>query len=134
MFGFNLQALLDARSTVEEMRQLELAEAERNLEVQQGIFIDIQNRHRQMVREYYALEGKPIESLRLFLYSENIVLYRGMEVAQQEKCREANRKVAEKRLALIEASKQKKMLEKYKEKKTVEYLKEESKKESKKIR
>jgi len=133
MFGFDLQSLLDVRTALEEKRQLELAEAIRDLELQQEIFSGIKDRRRQLIREYYELEGKPVKSLGLVLYSENITLYRDMEITQQDKCRQAERKVDDSRLALIEASKQKKILEKYKEKKLVEYKQELSRKECKEL-
>lgn len=133
MFEFDLQALLDARQAAEEKRQTELAQAMRELEEHRQILLDIKNKRRQMIREYYELEGQPVESLRLVLYSENIVMYRDLEIAQEEKCRSAEKEVEERRFALIEAAKQKKMMEIFKEKKLMEYQLEQNLKESKEL-
>jgi flagellar protein FliJ len=121
MFNFDLQVLLEARQANEEKRQTALAEALRTLDLQRELLKDIKNKRLQMIREYYELEGKPVESLRLVLYSENIILYRNMEIAQEEQCLLFEREAEEKRVLLIEASKQKKMLEILKEKKFVAY-------------
>ena len=133
MFQFNLQALLDARQSNEERKQRELAEALRDLEVQADLLAGIQERRRQMITEYYDLEGQSVKGVRLALYSENIAMYREREVVQQENCRQAERIVEERRLALIEAAKQRKIIEKFKEKKSVEYLQELNRKEHKEL-
>lgn len=133
MYEFELQTLLDARQAQEEMKQTELAEALRHLESQNVILEDIKSNRLQMIREYCAFEGQPVSGLRLFLYSENIAKYREAEVAQREICRQAEAAAEEKRLALIEATKQKKILEKLKEKKYVAYLQELNRTENKEL-
>jgi len=133
MFDFDLQVLLEARHASEERKQTALAQAVRELEVQNGLLEEIRNKRRRMIREYYALGGQAVESLRLILYSENIVLCRDRELGQLEQCRLADREVEDKRLALIEASKQRKMIEKLKEKKFTEYQQELNSRESKEL-
>lgn len=122
MFEFELQTLLDARQAQEEKKQMELAEAVRHRESQKEILENIKNKRLQMIKEYCNMEGRPVAGEHLFLYSENIARYREMGEMQKEQCRQAEADAEEKRLALIEATKQKKMLDKLKEKKFMAYL------------
>jgi flagellar FliJ protein len=133
MFEFNLQALLDLWRINEEKKQLALAEAMRELEAKKELLEDVKNQRLQMIREYYALEGHPVSSLRLVIYSENIAQCRDTQIAREEQCSKAEKDVEEKRLTLIEASKQKKMLGKLKEKKFTEYQQELNLKECKEL-
>jgi len=133
MFEFDLQVLLDARQANEEKTQMALAESLRELGLQKELLNDIRDRHLQMVTEYYALEGHPVESFRLILYREKIAEYHDQEMAQEERCRLAEEDVAKKRLALIEAAKQRKIMELLKEKKFLEYRQELSAKEIKEL-
>lgn len=133
MYAFELQPLLDARQAQEEQKQRELAEALRYCESQQAILEGIRNSRMQMIAEYRALEGQTVSSLQLMLYSENIAQYREKEDAQRECCRQAEVDAEEKRLSLIEATKQKKILEKLKEKRLLAYQQELSRKENKEL-
>ena len=124
---------MDARQALEEKKQRDLAEALRHCESQYAILEDIQKKRIKMIAEYRALEGQPVSALQLLLYSENIAQYREKEVAQRECCCQAEADAEEKRLVLIEATKQKKILEKLKEKKMLAYHQELNRKESKEL-
>jgi flagellar protein FliJ len=133
MFNFDLQALLDARQVEEEKKQMAFAEAMREVSAQKAVLEDIRQKRMAMTREFYTLEGKPVDSLKPAMYTGNIAMYRQMETDQEERCRKAEQEAEDKRLLLIEAAKQKKMLEKLKEKKFEEYRQALNMKENKEL-
>ena len=69
MFHFQLQTLLEARQAREEQKQMELAEALRELESQKAVLEDIRRKKRKMIQEYYDLTGKPIDGLSVSFYN-----------------------------------------------------------------
>ena len=105
----------------------------REVSAQKAILEDIREKRMGMTREFYALEGKPVDSLRPAMYTGNIAMYRQMEADQEERCRKAEQDAEDKRLFLIETAKQKKMLEKLKEKRFEEYRQASNMKENKEL-
>jgi flagellar protein FliJ len=116
MFQFRFEALLITRRHAEECLQKELAEARRVLAAAQSGLREKKNARRQCVQDQRRKQRQSFRGADMLLFQAYLQrLDRDIDV-QQKQVASAERKVNQKRQALIEAVKKRKMIEKLKEK------------------
>lgn len=116
MFKFRFETLLTTRRNAEDVFQKELAEARRALAAEQAVLRDKRSTRRRCVQDLQRLHLQNFRAPDIGLYGPYLErLERDIET-QQRRVVTAERKVTQKRNALLEAVKKRKVLEKLKEK------------------
>jgi flagellar FliJ protein len=126
MFRFRLETVLTQRRHVEESFQKELAGARQELAAAQAVLREAKDTQRQCMRDMRRKQKdrfRADDMLLYYPYLERLKLDIELHV---KRVAAAERKVAQKRQALIEAMKKRKILEKLKEKQLQAYLKAEA--------
>jgi len=130
-FVFSMESMLRLKTRIEEQKEQEFAKALKKLyeeqEVLQKMNVDKEFAIKKLKGDI-GIKITPIEFGRLNRYIE--FMKEKMEI-QKTVIIKAEKFVEEKRLNLIEATKERKMLDKLKERKFEEYIDEEKKKEQK---
>jgi flagellar FliJ protein len=116
MFQFRFETLLTTRRSAEEIRQKELAEARRELAAEQTALRDKKSRLRRCMIDQHQAQRDGFRAPAIQLYAPFLARLEREISALQKRVTAAERKVNQKRGALIEAVKKRKMLEKLKEK------------------
>lgn len=123
MFKFRFETLLVTRRHAEETLQKELSEARRALAAEQAALRDKKSTRRQCLQDLRRKQQQSFRTPDIHLYGPYLErLERDIDL-QQKRVAGAERKVNQKRLALIEVVKKRKILEKLKEKDQQGYLK-----------
>jgi len=116
MFTFRFETVLSARRNAEDIFQKELAEARRALVVEQTALRELRgNRHRCM-RELHRIQQLGFHASDVHLYEPYLARLEREIDRQKKRTASAERKMIQKRSALIDAVKKRKMLEKLKDK------------------
>ncbi len=131
-FQFKLEKVLKHKHILEKQAQRDFAEMQRKLDEQLNILKDLENSLKNTYNERYNFiaSGQNVSASLDFVQKA----YEGYKVmiASQMKIIEGLEKIVEeKRLRLVEATKERKVFEKLKDKKKDEYIREEKKKDQK---
>ncbi len=130
-FIFNMQGLLNIKEKLEEQSKTEYGKALSRLEQEKNILLNLENKKQENILSFKESINSGVKPN----YIDNINKYINFidkKIEEQIKnINKAEEIVEEKRLALLEAMKQRKVLEALKEKEKENYFKEELKKEQK---
>ena len=123
MFKFRFETVLVTRRHAEETLQKDLSDARRVLAAEQAALRDKKGTRRQCLQDLRRKQQQSFRVPDIHLYGPYLErLERDIDL-QQKRVAGAERKVNQKRLALVEAVKKRKILEKLKEKNEQDYLK-----------
>jgi flagellar protein FliJ len=126
MFRFRLETILTQRRHVEETFQKELADARQELAAAQAALREAKNTHRQCMRDMGRKQRNRFRADDMLLYYPYLERLKQDIELHMKRVAAAERKVAQKRLALLDAMKKRKILEKLKEKQLQAHLKAEA--------
>ena len=126
MFSFRLETLLTQRRHAEDALQVELAEARQALAVEQAALRDGKHALSQCLRDLHRTQQERFRADDILLYHPYLERLKHTVAAQLHRVAAAERKVAQKRHALLGAMKKRKILEKLREKQARAYRHEET--------
>lgn len=121
MFSFRLETLLNQRRYAEDALQVELAEARQVLSVEQAALRDSKHALSQGMRDLHRVQQERFRADDILLYYPYLERLKHTVEAQLHRVAAAERKVVQKRHALLGALKKRKILEKLREKQAREY-------------
>jgi flagellar FliJ protein len=122
MFKFRFETLLTTRRNAEDVHQKELAEARRELAAEQAALRDKRSTRRRCMQDLLRTQRQSFRAPDIALYGPYLARLERDIKTQQKRVAGAERKVNQKRGALIEAVKKRKVLEKLKEKDRKDHL------------
>lgn len=130
-FIFNMQGLLNIKEKLEEQTKTEYGKALSKLEQEKNILLNLENEKQQNILNFKqsidkGVKPNYINSINQYIHILDTKIQHQIENINNEK-----KVVEEKRLALLEAMKQRKVFETLKEKAKENYFKEELKNEQK---
>lgn len=126
MFHFRLETVLTQRRHVEESFQKELADARLELSAAQAVLRETKDTRRQCTREMRRKQRARFRADDMLLYYPYLERLKQEIELHVKRVAAAERKVAQKRQALLEAMKKRKILDKLKEKQFQTHLKAEA--------
>lgn len=121
MFSFRFDTLLNQRRHAEDALQVELAEARQALAAEQAAWRDSKQAINQCLRDMHRAQQERFRADDILLYHPYLERLTHAIEAQARRVTAAERRVNQKRHALIEAVKKRKILEKLREKQACEY-------------
>lgn len=130
-FIFNMQGLLNIKEKLEEQSKTEYGKALTRLEQEKSILLNLKNKKQQNILSFRESINKGVKPNYIDNINKYISFIDKKIEAQMENINKAKEIVEEKRLALLEAMKERKVLEALKEKEKENYFKEELKNEQK---
>lgn len=116
MFRFRFEALLTRAQHTEELRQKELAEAGRQLAARQAALRDARQALRACRRAWRRRQEQPFRPVEIQLHLARMDELAAAMVERQRRAAAAERELASRREALVEAMKKRKTLEKLRDK------------------
>ena len=126
MFRFRLETVLTQRRHVEETFQKELADARQELSAAQAVLRETKDTRRQCTREMRRKQRDRFRADDMLLYYPYLERLKQEIELHVKRVAAAERKVVQKRQALLEAMKKRKILDKLKEKQFQTHLKAEA--------
>jgi flagellar protein FliJ len=126
MFHFRLETILTQRRHVEETFQKELADARQELAGAQAVLRQTKGTHRQCMRAMRRKQQDRFRADDMLLYYPYLERLKQDIELHMKRVAAAERNVAQKRQALLDAMKKRKILDKLKEKQLQAYLKAEA--------
>jgi flagellar FliJ protein len=126
MFRFRLETILTQRRHVEESFQKELAEARQELAAVQADLRESKGRRQQCLRDMRRKQRDHFRADDMLLYYPYLERLKQEIERHMKAAAAAERKVTQKRQALLEAVKRRKIIDKLKEKQLQAYLKTEA--------
>ena len=126
MFQFRFETVLAQRRHVEESFQKELAEARQQLSAAQAVLREAKETRRQCMREMRRKQRDRFRADDILLYYPYLERLKQEIELHVKRVAAAERKVAQRRQALLEAMKKRKILDKLKEKQFQTHLKAEA--------
>jgi flagellar protein FliJ len=126
MFRFRLETILTQRRHVEESFQKELADARQELAAAQAVLREAKGTRRQCMRDMRRKQRDRFRADDMLLYYPYLERLKEDIELHMKRVAAAERNVAQKRQALLDAMKKRKILEKLKEKQLQAYLKAET--------
>ena len=126
MFQFRFETVLAQRRHVEESFQKELAEARQQLSAAQAVLREAKETRRQCMREMRRKQRDRFRADDILLYYPYLERLTQEIELHMKSVAAAERKVAQRRQALLEAMKKRKILDKLKEKQFQMHLKAEA--------
>jgi flagellar FliJ protein len=126
MFHFRLETILTQRRHVEESSQKELTGARQELAGAQAVLREAKDTRRQCVRDMHRKQRDRFRADDMLLYYPYLERLKQDIELHLKRVAAAERKVAQKRQALLEAMKKRKILDKLKEKQLQAHLKAEA--------
>jgi flagellar FliJ protein len=126
MFHFRFETVLAQRRHVEESFQKELAEARQQLSAAQAVLREAKETRRQCMREMRRKQRDRFRADDILLYYPYLERLTQEIELHMKSVAAAERKVAQRRQALLEAMKKRKILDKLKEKQFQTHLKAEA--------
>jgi flagellar FliJ protein len=126
MFRFRLETILTQRRHVEEASQKELADARQELGAAQAVLREAKNTRSQCMRDMHRKQRDRFRADDMLLYYPYLERLKQAIELNMKRVAAAERKVAQKRQALLEAVKKRKILDKLKEKQFQAHLKAEA--------
>jgi flagellar FliJ protein len=122
MFRFRLESILTQRRHIEETFQKELAEASQELAAAQAVLRETKGTHRQCMRDMRRKQRGCFRADDMLLYYPYLERLKQDIELHMKRIAAAERNVAQKRQALLEAMKKRKILDKLKEKQLQAHL------------
>ena len=122
MFRFRLETILTQRRHVEETFQKELAYASQELAAAQAVLRQTKGTHRQCMRDMRRKQRDRFHADDMLLYYPYLERLKQDIELHMKRIAAAERNVAQKRQALLEAMKKRKILDKLKEKQLQAHL------------
>jgi flagellar FliJ protein len=129
MFRFRLESILTQRRHVEEGFQKELADARQELAAAQAALREAKGTHRQCMRDMRRKQRDRFRADDMLLYFPYLERLKLNIELHMKRGAAAERKVEQKRQALLDAMKKRKVLEKLKENQLQAHFKAEAKRE-----
>jgi len=126
MFRFRLETILTQRRHVEERFQKELADTRQEFAAAQAVLREAKDTHRQCMRDMRRKQRDRFRADDMLLYYPYLERLKQDIELHMKRVAAAERKVAQKRQALLEAMKKRKILDKLKEKQLQAHLKAEA--------
>ena len=126
MFHFRLEAVLTQRRHAEESLQSELTEARRTLAAEQAALREAKRARSRCMRELRQAQEAHFRADQILLYYPYLERLAAAVDNQTRRVSLAERRLSQKRHALIEAMKKRKVLEKFREKQARAYQHEEA--------
>ena len=130
-FIFNMQGLLNIKEKLEEQTKTEYGKALAKLEQEKSILLNLKNKKQENILSFRESINKGVKPNYIDNINKYISLIDKKIEGQMQNINKAKEIVEEKRLALLEAMKERKVLETLKEKEKENYFKEELKNEQK---
>lgn len=130
-FIFNMQGLLNIKEKLEEQSKTEYGKALTRLEQEKSILLNLKNKKQENILSFRESINKGVKPNYIDNINKYISFIDKKIEEQMENINKAKEIVEEKRLALLEAMKERKVLEALKEKEKENYFKEELKNEQK---
>ncbi len=130
-FIFNMQGLLNIKEKLEEQSKTEYGKALTRLEQEKSILLNLKNKKQENILSFRESINKGVKPNYIDNINKYISFIDKKIEEQMENINKAKEIVEEKRLALLEAMKERKVLETLKEKEKENYFKEELKNEQK---
>ena len=130
-FIFNMQGLLNIKEKLEEQSKTEYGKALSRLEQEKNILLNLENKKQENILSFKESINSGVKPNYIDNINKYINFIKEQIEEQIKNINKAEEIVEEKRLALLEAMKQRKVLEALKEKEKENYFKEELKKEQK---
>ena len=125
-FSFRLQSFLSVKEQLEELRKNEYGAAIRKLEEEKEKLRILETEVEENVRLFKISLTRAINPVDIKRYNNRIEFLKKMIIEQKKRIKKAEDFVEERRLALIEAMKERKALETVRARAYEEYLREES--------
>jgi flagellar FliJ protein len=126
MFHFRLETILTQRRHVEESSQKELAEARQELAGAQAALRMVKDTRRQCMQDMHRMQQDRFRVDDMLLYYPYLERLKQDIELHLKRVAAAERKMAQKRQALLEAMKKRKILDKLKEKQLQAHIKTEA--------
>ncbi|MBS5793567.1 MAG: flagellar export protein FliJ [Clostridiales bacterium] len=130
-FIFNMQGLLNIKEKLEEQTKTEYGKALAKLEQEKSILLNLKNKKQENILSFRESINKGVKPNYIDNINKYISFIDKKVEEQMQNINKAKEIVEEKRLALLEAMKERKVLETLKEKEKENYFKEELKNEQK---
>lgn len=130
-FIFNMQGLLNIKEKLEEQAKTEYGKALAKLEQEKSILLNLKNKKQENILSFRESINKGVKPNYIDNINKYISFIDKKIEEQTQNINKAKEIVEEKRLALLEAMKERKVLETLKEKEKENYFKEELKNEQK---
>lgn len=130
-FIFNMQGLLNIKEKLEEQSKTEYGKALSKLEQEKNILLNLENKKQENILSFRESINKGVKPNYIDNINKYISLIDKKIEEQIQNINKSKEIVEEKRLALLEAMKEKKVLEALKEKEKENYFREELRKEQK---
>lgn len=130
-FIFNMQGLLNIKEKLEEQAKTEYGKALAKLEQEKSILLNLKNKKQENILSFRESINKGVKPNYIDNINKYISFIDKKVEEQTQNINKAKEIVEEKRLALLEAMKERKVLETLKEKEKENYFKEELKNEQK---
>lgn len=130
-FIFNMQGLLNIKEKLEEQTKTEYGKALAKLEQEKSILLNLKNKKQENILSFRESINKGVKPNYIDNINKYISFIDKKIEEQMQNINKAKEIVEEKRLALLEAMKERKVLETLKEKEKENYFKEEFKNEQK---
>lgn len=130
-FIFNMQGLLNIKEKLEEQTKTEYGKALAKLEQEKSILLNLKNKKQENILSFRESINKGVKPNYIDNINKYISFIDKKIEEQMQNINKAKEIVEEKRLALLEAMKERKVLETLKEKEKENYFKEELKNEQK---
>ncbi len=130
-FIFNMQGLLNIKEKLEEQSKTEYGKALTRLEQEKSILLNLKNKKQENILSFRESINKGVKPNYIDNINKYISFIDKKIEEQMQNINKAKEIVEEKRLALLEAMKERKVLETLKEKEKENYFKEELKNEQK---
>ncbi|MFR4985919.1 MAG: flagellar export protein FliJ [Lachnospirales bacterium] len=130
-FIFNMQGLLNIKEKLEEQSKTEYGKALAKLEQEKSILLNLKNKKQENILSFRESINKGVKPNYIDNINKYISFIDKKIEEQMQNINKVKEIVEEKRLALLEAMKERKVLETLKEKEKENYFKEELKNEQK---
>ncbi len=130
-FIFNMQGLLNIKEKLEEQTKTEYGKALAKLEQEKSILLNLKNKKQENILSFRESINKGVKPNYIDNINKYISFIDKKIEEQMQNINKVKEIVEEKRLALLEAMKERKVLETLKEKEKENYFKEELKNEQK---
>lgn len=121
MFTFKLEAALNYRKTLEEIKLVEFSEAKKKLEREKELLAWIQTEQSATIEQLKNMKGQFFHASDIALYLSYVKLFKEKEILQHGTIEKVSKEVEILREALLEAVKNRKIMDNLKDRQLIEY-------------
>ncbi|MEI7905662.1 MAG: flagellar FliJ family protein [Candidatus Firestonebacteria bacterium] len=121
MFIFKLEAALNYRKTLEEIKLVEFSEVKKKLEKEKELLAWIQAEQYATIEQIKNMKGHSFHASDIALYLSYIKLFKEKEILQCGMIEKVSKEVEILREALLEAVKNRKIMDNLKDRQLIEY-------------